>query len=134
MTSQFSEMALTSIFFDVDLFYIQILVTAASFISISPLVLQLWHFSFIRDLTRNPESGKPPSEFCLISKNWGKSGTTNLARMFLIKYYWMPQNTRVSVFTVSELLRENQQYPLTLTQVNIEERKVLIIWFIWKNE
>ena len=31
------------------------LVTGPSFMSISSLVLELWHFSFIRGLTRNPE-------------------------------------------------------------------------------
>ena len=29
--------------------------------------------------------------------------------MFLIKYYWVLQNARVTAFTVSELLRENQE-------------------------
>ena len=29
--------------------------------------------------------------------------------MFLMKYYWMLQIVRVIAFTVSELLRENQQ-------------------------
>ena len=33
----------------------------------------------------------------------------NVARMPLIKCYRMLQNARVTVFTVSELIRENQQ-------------------------
>ena len=32
----------------------------------------------------------------------------DLARMSLMKYYWMLQNARVTAFTVSELLREDQ--------------------------
>ena len=32
----------------------------------------------------------------------------HLARMPLIKKYWMLQNAKVTAFTVSELLRENQ--------------------------
>ena len=29
--------------------------------------------------------------------------------MFLTKFYWMPWNARITAFTVSDLLRENQQ-------------------------
>ena len=32
-----------------------------------------------------------------------------MAQMSLIKCYWMPQNARVTAFTASESLRENQQ-------------------------
>ena len=42
-------------------------------------------------------------------RDWGELGIPNLAQMFLIKCYWMLQNVRVRVFTVTELLRENQQ-------------------------
>ena len=38
---------------------------------------------FIRDLTRN---SKCPSEFCLISRNWGNVSIQNLARMPLMKF------------------------------------------------
>ena len=34
----------------------------------------------------------------------------NFARMFLMKFYWMLQNARVTDFTISELLRENQKF------------------------
>ena len=51
----------------------------------------------------------PPSEFFPISGDWGKLEITNLAREFLMKWYLMLQNARVTVLTVSELLRENQQ-------------------------
>ena len=58
---------------------------------------------FNKGLTRNPEI--PPSEFCPLSEDWGKLGIQNLARMSLIKCYWMLQNARVTGFTISELLR-----------------------------
>ena len=41
--------------------------------------------------------------------DWGELGIPNLAQMFLIKFYWMLQNVRIRVFTVTELLRENEQ-------------------------
>ena len=57
------------------------------------------------------------SEFFQISGDWDKSGIPNLARMFLVKCYRTLQNVRVTSFTISELLKENQQgwggdYPL----------------------
>ena len=39
----------------------------------------------------------------------GQVGVSNLARMSLVKSYWMLQNFRTTVFAVSELLRESQQ-------------------------
>ena len=45
-----------------------------------------------------------------MSGDWGKLEKPNLAWMFPIKCYWMLQKTRVTAFTVSELLRENQQW------------------------
>ena len=50
MTSQFTGMALSPIFFDVILFLLSSLVNGPSFMSISSLVLELWQFSFIIDL------------------------------------------------------------------------------------
>ena len=50
-----------------------------------------------------------PFEFFPTYEDWGKLGISNLARMSLMKCYWMPQNARVPAFTVSELLKENQQ-------------------------
>ena len=60
---------------------------------------------FCKGLTRNPEIGY----FCQISEDWGELGIQNVARMSLIKCYQMSQNTRVTFFTVFELLRDNQQ-------------------------
>ena len=37
---------------------------------------------------------------------WGELEIPNLARTFPMKYYWILQNARVTVFTVSELLWE----------------------------
>ena len=48
-----------------------------------------------------------PSEFCPISGDWGELWIPNLPRMSL-ECYWMLQNSRVTAFTVFELLRENQ--------------------------
>ena len=86
--------------FDITLFFLSSLVTGPSFMSISSLVLELWQFSFIRE---GPEIWKSEillSEFCQIfgtgesCQTWG---------------YQMLQKYRVTTFTFSELLRENQQ-------------------------
>ena len=95
-------------FFDVVLFLFSSLVTGPSFMSISSLVLELWQFSFIRDWPEIRKSEIPPSEFCPISGDWGELWIPNLARMSLIECYWMLQNSRVTAFTIFELLRENQ--------------------------
>ena len=44
-----------------------------------------------------------------ISGDWGELGIPNLVRTSLIKCDRMLQNARVTAFTVSELIRENQQ-------------------------
>ena len=59
---------------------------------------------FYKGLTRNPEIGNTPIWF----RDWSKLWIPNLARMSLIECYWMLQNSRVTAFTVFELLRENQ--------------------------
>ena len=51
---------------------------------------------------------KPTSEFCPVSGDWNQLWIPNLARMSLIECYLMLQNSRVTAFTVLELLRENQ--------------------------
>ena len=90
-------------------FSCQVLFTGPSFMSISSLVLELWQFSFIRDWAEIWKSEIPPLEFCPISEDWDQLEIPNLTRTSLIKCYWMLQNARVTAFTVSELLRENQQ-------------------------
>ena len=95
-------------FFDVILFLLSSLVTDPSLMSMLSLLLELWQFPFIREWPDIRKSEIPPFEFCPISGDWGKLGIPNLWRTSLIKCYWMLQNTRVTAFTVSELLRENQ--------------------------
>ena len=58
-------------FFCVVLFLLSSLVTGPSFMLMSPLVLELWQFSFIRDWLEIRKSEKSPSVFCLISGDWG---------------------------------------------------------------
>ena len=109
MTSQFVNMTSSPKFFDLILFFLSSLVNGPSFMSTSSLILELWHFSFIRDWQEIRKSEIPPSEFYPISRDWDESEIPNLAQMSLIKCYWRLQNARVTAFTVSELLRENQQ-------------------------
>ena len=96
-------------FFNEVLFLLSSLVTDPSFTSISSLFLELWKFSFIRDWPQIWKLEIPAPGFCLISGDWGKLGILNLTRMSLIKYYRMLKNARVTDFTVSEFLRENQE-------------------------
>ena len=106
MTSQFSDMTSSSNLFGVVLFLLSSLVTSLRFVSISSL--KLWQFSFIRDWPEIWKSETPPPDFCPISGDWGELWILNLIRMFVIECYWMLQNSRVTTFTVFELLRENQ--------------------------
>ena len=93
----------------VFLFLFSSLVTVPSFLSMPSLVLEFWQFTFIRDWPEIRKSKKPLSELCPIYGHWGELRIPRLARMSLIKWYWMLQNTRVTAFFISELLRENQQ-------------------------
>ena len=108
MTSQFLDMTSSSNVFDVVLFLLSSLVTCPSFMSILALVLEFWQFSFIRDWPEIRKSKIPPSEFCPISGEWDDLWIPNVSRMSLIEFYGMQQNSRVTAFTVFELLRENQ--------------------------
>ena len=107
MTSQFSNTTSKSNFFDVLLFLLSSF-SGPNFMSISSLVLELWQLSFIMDWPEIRKSEIPLSEFCPISGDWDELWIPNLARMSLIECYWMLQNSRVTAFTVFELLRENQ--------------------------
>ena len=97
------------IFFNVFLFLLSSWVTGPSFMPIPLLVLELWQFIFIRDWPEIQRSEIQLSRFCPISGDWGELGIPNLSQTSLIKRYWMLKNARVTAFTVSELLRENQQ-------------------------
>ena len=85
------------------------LVTSPSFMSMSSLVLELWHIPFIKDWPEIRKSEIPPSEFCPVPGDWGEEEIPNLAQTCLIRCCWILQNARVTAFTVSELFRENQQ-------------------------
>ena len=109
MSPQFAYMTLSSNFFDVVLFLLSSLDTGPNSMSISSLGLLLWRFSFIKDWPEIRKSEISPPEFCTTSGDWGELWIPNLTRMFITKCYQMLENVRVSAFTVSELLRENQQ-------------------------
>ena len=51
----------------------------------TPLLKTFHYHSFYKGLTRNPEIGIPPSEFCPVSEDWDNLGIPNLARTFLMK-------------------------------------------------
>ena len=91
-------------------FLLSSLVANPSFMSIPSLVLELRQFLFVRDSPEIRKSEEPPSEFCPISGDWGEWRIPNLAWALFIKCYWILQNGRVVAFTVSELLRANQQW------------------------
>ena len=127
MTSQFAEMTSLSIFFELALFFLWSLVTGLSFMSISLLVQELWKFSFIRDWSEIGKLKILAPLICQISGDWDKTGIINLARMYLMKIYWMQQNDRVTAFTISQLLRENQQgvkLPHSPFQIRVKSRWV----------
>ena len=94
-------------FFDVVLLLLSSLLSGPSFMSIPLLVLELWQFYFISGWPGIRKSEIPLSKFYAISGDWGELEIPNLVRMSLMKC--LPQNARVTAFTVSELLRENQQ-------------------------
>ena len=72
-------------FFDVILFLLSGLATGQSVMSISPLVLELWQFSFIRHWPEIRKSEIPPSEFCLISGHWDELWIPNLPPLTQIR-------------------------------------------------
>ena len=63
---------------------------------------------FYKWLAINSEIENTPVFFPL-SGNLHNLGIPNLAEMSPMKCYWMLENARITVFTVSELLREKQQ-------------------------
>ena len=93
-------------FFDVPLFLFSSLVTGPSFnIITGSRVMTIF---FYKGLTRKPEIANTP--VWVLPNIWrlGKLGISNLAWMSLMKCYWLLQNARITVFTVSQLLQENQ--------------------------
>ena len=53
----------------------------------TPLVLELWQFTFTRDWPKIWKSEITMSEFCPISGVWGKLGIPNLTGTFQVKCY-----------------------------------------------
>ena len=74
------------ILFDVVLFLLSSLVTGTSFMSISPMVLEFWQFSFIDDWLEIRKLDAPPSDCCPTFGDWDKLEIPDLTRMSLIKY------------------------------------------------
>ena len=69
---------------------------------------------FYKDWPEIRKSEILPSVFCLISEIRGEIRIPYLARMSLMKCYWLLQKAKVTAFTVSKLLRKNQQGVITL--------------------
>ena len=94
-----------------------------------------------KGLTSILEIGNPPSEVCPTSVDWDESGSINLARMSLIKSYWILQNAwyfynfffKITTFAVSEWLRK-KQHGLKLrptTQIRVKISCTSISVFSW---
>ena len=96
MTSQFSNMMLSSTFLTLIVFPLSSFVTGPRFMSISWLVLELWQFSFLKNWPKIQKSDILPSLVRPMYGDWVKLDIPNLARMSLIKSYWILQNTRVA--------------------------------------
>ena len=102
--------------------------------SMLSLALELENF-FIKVWPEIEKFELPPSEFCPISGDWGKLEIANLAQISLMKCHWMLQNASVTAFSVSELLKENQQGEGELTPPPpphpITTRLGLIVVTVW---
>ena len=125
MTLQFYDMTSLPIFFWSCFVFLVKFSYCPRSMSISSLVLLWWQFSFIRDWPEIRKSEIHPSEFCPISEDWGKLWIPNLARMSLIECYWMLQNSRVTAFTVFELLGENQLWGKLTCNINRKGNKYI---------
>ena len=106
MTLQFINMR-SQLLFEFSLFLLSSLITGLCFESISSLV----HVSlfFYKGFTRNPEIKNISIWVLPNTCRLGRSMDTKYADIFLVNRYWMLQNTIVTFFIVSELLRGNQQ-------------------------
>ena len=104
MTSQFSDMKSSSNFSEVVVFLWSSLVIGPTFMSISLWVMTIFLY---KGWTRNPEIGNTP--VWVLANIWrlGWVRIPNFAQISPMKFYWILQ--KVTAFTVSELLRENQQ-------------------------
>ena len=97
--------------------------------SISSLVLEFWQFSFIRDWPKIRKSEILLSDFYPTLGDWAKLGIPNFSRMSLIKCYYIMKNIKVTFFTVSELLCENQHGGQGLKLfVNLQKKCLLKVY------
>ena len=108
MALQFADMRSWSSFFDVVLFFfffVNFIYWSKCHVNI---ITDSWVMKiFLRNWPEIRKSEIPQSEFCPINWDWDKLGMLKLA----IKCCWMLQNSRVTTFTVSEILRENHHPP-----------------------
>ena len=108
MTLQFTKMTLSLIFW-----YSRVSLVYFSYWSKFHVNImtdsELWPFSFIKDWPETRKSETHLCDFCPVSRERRELGILKLARMRLMKYYWILKNARVTSFTISELLKENQK-------------------------
>ena len=71
---------------------------------------EVMRISFYKGLTRSSEIGNTPVSVLPNIWRLGQKRIWNLARTFLIKCYWILRNARLTAFTVSNLLKKNQQW------------------------
>ena len=137
MTSQFANMASSSHFFDVVLFFLSSLVTGPSFISISSLVLEFWQFSFIRNWPDIRKSDITPSEICPISGDRGWLGIPNLARISLMKCYRMLQGYSFDPFWVIKVKPTGSvklPLPPALPSPHPPRLELILLFVLYKTE
>ena len=120
-------------FFDVVLFVYSSIVTGPSFMLIPSLVLELWQISIIRDWPEIRKSEIPPSEFCPTSGDWCELGIPNLARMSLMKCYWILKNARMSLMKCYWILKNARVTAFTVSELNYLNRKLhfFVKWVLW---
>ena len=98
MTSQLSDMTLSSKFLWRCLFYLKF--SCWSKFSVN-IITDFWILTIFvyKELTQNPKSELPASNFCQISGDWDELGISVLARMSRMKCYWMLQIDTVIFFS-----------------------------------
>ena len=98
MTSQLSDMTLSSKFLWRCLFYLKF--SCWSKFSVN-IITDFWILTIFvyKELTQNRKSELPASNSCQISGDWGELGISVLARMSRMKCYWMLQIDTVIFFS-----------------------------------
>ena len=88
---------------------------------------ELWQFSFLREIDQKSGNRKYHHLSFAQYLETGRVRDTKLVRMSLMKCHGMLQNARVTAFTISELLRENQQGRVKITPPRLGVRYPLYI-------